>query len=293
MTRNKKQMSRIAYVDGSYVPKSQAAVSIEDRGFQFADAVYEVWSVFGGRLADLDGHLARLERSLRELSIPVPMGRGALLTILKEVIRRNKINDGMVYLQVSRGVAPRDHFFPEYAVPTVVITAKPVDFGAAARKAEVGIKVISLPDNRWGRCDIKTVGLLANCMAKEEAKIKGASEVFYYDQDGFVTEGGSSNAYMITQDGVILTRSLEANILGGITRLNIIGIAKDLGMEVREQAFGIDEVKSAREVFVTAATALVMPVVQVDESVIGNGTPGDFVTRLRAAYIEKAIKTAI
>jgi len=286
-------MSRIAYVDGVYLPRSQAAVSIEDRGFQFADAVYEVWSVFGGRLADLDGHLVRLQRSLRELAIPMPMTRASLLIVLKELIRRNKIYNGMVYLQISRGVAARDHFFPENSFPTVVITAKSVDFVAAAKKAEAGIKVITVEDNRWGRCDIKTVGLLPNCMAKEKAKEQGASEVFFFDRDGMVTEAGSSNAYIINQKGEILTRSLEANILAGITRFNLIDIAKELGIPVIERAFSVDEAKVAREAFVTAATAFVMPVVQVDNCVIGNGKPGDIVTRLRAAYIEKALKSAI
>lgn len=286
-------MARIAYVDGAYTPKSQAAVSIEDRGFQFADAVYEVWSVFEGRLADLSGHLDRLERSLGELSIPMPMSRQALLVVLKEVVRRNKVLNGMVYLQISRGVAPRDHFFPENPVPTVVITAKPVDFHAADQKAEAGIKVIAVPDNRWGRCDIKTVGLLPNCMAKEQARSLGATEVFYYDRDGLVTEGGSSNAYMVTQDGEILTRDLQANILGGVTRLNLIAIANSLGITVREKAFTVEEAKSARELFVTAATALIMPVVQIDDRIIGNGKPGDIVTRLRKAYIEIARQAAV
>ena len=285
-------MPRTAYVNGVYVPLRDAAISIEDRGFLFADSVYEVWSVFGGQLGDLDGHLNRLERSLRELQIAMPMPRHALVVVLNEVIRRNRIFEGMVYLQVSRGAAPRDHVFPAGVKPGVVITARPVDREAAATKAEHGIKVISVPDIRWGRCDIKTTGLLPNVLAKQAAKEQGAGEVIFIDRDGYVTEGGSTNVYMVGDDGVIRTRSLKANILPGVTRLNLLSVIAESGLDLREEAFTLEEAKSAREVFVSAATSLVMPVVAIDGHPIGNGAPGLIATALREAYIDQARRTA-
>jgi D-alanine transaminase len=285
-------MPRIAYVNGAYVRASEAVVSIEDRGYQFADAVYEVWSVFGGRLADLDGHMNRLERSLRELSISMPMPRQSLLVVLEEVVRRNHIIEGMLYLQVSRGVAPRDHVFPKGVKPAIVITAKPVDREAAARKAEAGVKAISAPDIRWGRCDIKTVGLLPNVLAKQAAKEQGAAEVIFVDRDGFVSEGGSTNVYMVGDDGVIRTRTLKANILAGVTRLNLMSVIKESGLEIREDAFTLDQAKAAREVFVTAATSLVLPIIAIDDQAIGNGMPGPVALSLRDSYIDKAQRTA-
>ena len=285
-------MPRIAYVNGAYVRNAEAAVSIEDRGYQFADAVYEVWSVFGGRLADLEGHLNRLERSLGELGIAMPMPRQSLLIVLEEVVRRNHIIEGMVYLQVSRGVAPRDHVFPIGVKPSVVITAKPVDREAAARKAEAGVKAISAPDIRWGRCDIKTVGLLPNVLAKQAAKEQGAAEVIFVDRDGLVSEGGSTNVYMVGDDGVIRTRTLKANILAGVTRLNLLSVIAESGLEIREDAFTLAEATAAREVFVTAATSLVLPVVAIDGHPIGAGTPGPVALSLRDSYIDKARRTA-
>ena len=285
-------MPRIAYVNGAYERAREAAVSIEDRGYQFADAVYEVWSVFDGRLADLAGHLNRLERSLSELRIAMPMPRTSLLVVLNEVVRRNRIREGLVYLQISRGVAPRDHVFPLNIRPSVVITAKPVDRDAAARKASVGIKAISVPDIRWGRCDIKTVGLLPNVLAKQTAKEQGAGEVIFVDNDGFVTEGGSTNVYMVTKDGLIKTRSLTANILPGVTRLNLLPLIAESGIELREESFTLDEAKAASEVFLTAATSLVMPIVAIDDHKIGDGKPGPVACALREVYIERARASA-
>ncbi|HTN41453.1 MAG TPA: D-amino-acid transaminase [Asticcacaulis sp.] len=285
-------MPRIAYVNGAYERAREAAVSIEDRGYQFADAVYEVWSVFDGRLADLAGHLNRLERSLSELRIAMPMPRTSLLVVLNEVVRRNRIREGLVYLQISRGVAPRDHVFPVNIRPSVVITAKPVDRDAAARKASVGIKAISVPDIRWGRCDIKTVGLLPNVLAKQKAKEQGAGEVIFVDNDGFVTEGGSTNVYMVTKDGLIKTRSLTANILPGVTRLNLLPLIAESGIELREESFTLDEAKAASEVFITAATSLVMPIVAIDDHKIGDGKPGPVACALREVYIERARASA-
>ncbi|HTM82377.1 D-amino-acid transaminase [Asticcacaulis sp.] len=285
-------MPRIAYVNGAYERTSAAAVSIEDRGYQFADAVYEVWSVFDGRLADLAGHLNRLERSLSELQIAMPMPRTALLVVLNEVVRRNRIREGLVYLQVSRGVAPRDHVFPMNMRPSVVITAKPVDRDAAARKAAVGLKAISAPDIRWGRCDIKTVGLLPNVLAKQKAKEQGAGEVIFVDSDGLVTEGGSTNVYIVTKDGVIKTRSLTANILPGVTRLNLLPLINESGIELREESFTLEEAKMAAEVFITAATSLVMPIIAIDDHKIADGKPGPIACALREVYIERARASA-
>ena len=285
-------MPRIAYVNGAYTPLREAAVSIEDRGLLFADSVYEVWSVFDGQLADLDGHLNRLERSLRELQIAMPMPRQSLLIVLNEVVRRNRILEGMVYLQVSRGAAPRDHVFPVGVKPGIIVTARPFDREAAAQKAEKGIRAISVPDIRWGRCDIKTTGLLPNVLAKQAAKEQGAGEVIFVDADGFVTEGGSTNVYMVGDDGVIRTRSLTANILPGVTRLQLLSVIAESGFDVREDAFTVEDAKKAREVFISAATSLVMPVVAIDGAPIGNGAPGLVATALRDAYIDRARRTA-
>jgi D-alanine transaminase len=284
-------MPRIAYVNGVYERTSEAAVSIEDRGYQFADAVYEVWSVFDGRLADLAGHLNRLERSLSELQIAMPMPRTSLLVVLNEVVRRNRIREGLVYLQISRGVASRDHVFPVDVRPSIVITAKPVDREAAARKAAEGIRAISAPDIRWGRCDIKTVGLLPNVLAKQKAKEQGAGEVIFVDADGFVTEGGSTNVYIVV-DGVIKTRSLTANILAGVTRLNLLPLIAESGIELREESFTLAEAKAASEVFITAATSLVMPIIAIDDHKIGDGKPGPIACALREVYIERARASA-
>jgi D-alanine transaminase len=285
-------MPRIAYVNGLYERTSEAAVSIEDRGYQFADAVYEVWSVFDGRLADQAGHLNRLERSLSELQIAMPMPRTSLLVVLNEVIRRNRLREGLVYLQISRGVAARDHFFPANTRPSMVITAKPVDRDAAEIKAAAGIKAISAPDMRWGRCDIKTVGLLPNVLAKQQAKTRGAGEVIFVDQDGYVTEGGSTNVYIVTTDGTIRTRSLEANILAGVTRLNLLPLIRESGITFSEAAFTLEDALSAAEVFVTAATSLVMSIVAINDTPIGDGKPGPIACALREVYIERARASA-
>ncbi len=286
-------MSRIAYVNGRYERHGEASVHIEDRGFQFADAVYEVWSVFDGRLADYSGHMLRLWRSLDALSIPHPMSEPALSVILNTVIRKNRIREGMVYLQVSRGAAPRDHVFPGADLPpTVVVTAKAVDRAQHARKAAQGVAVITVPENRWGRCDIKTVGLLPNCMAKTTARDAGASEAWFVDAEGYVTEGTSTNAWIVTPDGAIVTRDLGANILHGVTRRTILALAAEQGLRFEERPFTVDEAKAAAEAFFSAATALVMPAVSIDGVKIGDGTPGPVARGLREAYINRAFVTA-
>ena len=282
-------MPRIAYVNGRYTPHDRAAVHIEDRGYQIADGVYEVWAVFDGQLADTEGHLARLERSLGELQIAMPMNRAALQMVLREVLRRNRIRNGMLYLQVSRGVAPRDHVFPDPPVPpSMVVTAKHIDRAGAEAKAAKGVTVITTPENRWGRCDIKTVGLLPNLLAKQAAREQGSAEAWFVDADGLVTEGGSSNAWIVDASGALRTRDTGANILRGITRIAIMGLAEELQMKVEERPFTAAEAKSAREAFFTGAGALVMPVVAIDGEPIGDGKPGPVASRLRALYVEQA-----
>lgn len=282
-------MSRIAYVNGRYVPHADGAVSIEDRGYQFSDGVYEVCEVRKGALIDRRRHLDRLERSLAELRIAMPMSRAALGHVLNEVVRRNRVRDGMVYLQVTRGVAPRDHAFPSFPVrPALVVTAKSVDPAKGARAAEDGIAVITVPENRWDRVDIKSVGLLPNVMAKQQAKEQGAKEAWFVDTSGFVTEGSSTNAWIVTTDGSLVTRPAEHGILKGITRTVVLDVAARHGIRVEERAFSVDEAKRAREAFVTAATQIVMPVVKIDGAVVANGKPGSIATQLREAFHDHA-----
>jgi D-alanine transaminase len=287
-------MGRIAYVNGAYVRHADAAVHIEDRGYQFADAVYEVWAMSGGLLCDPEGHFTRLERSLGELSIDMPMTRAALTTVLKETIRRNRIRDGLVYLQVSRGVAPRDHVFPASPIaPAVVVTVKRTDPAAAEARAAAGVGVLTTPENRWGRCDIKTVGLLPNVLAKQAAKEAGATEAWFIDADGLVTEGASSNAWIVTSEGVLVTRDTGANILRGVTRETLLEVARTANIRIEERAFSLTEACSAREAFFTGAGALLLPVVSIDGRAVGDGRPGPVATRLRSLYIESARAAAI
>ena len=287
-------MSRIAYVNGRFAPKMQAVVHIEDRGYQLADAVYEVWALFDGKLADPEGHFARLERSLSELRIPMPMSRAALTTVLRETVRRNRIREGLVYLQVSRGVARRDHAFPTMPVPpAVVVTVSRVDRATTEARAAAGVSVVTTPENRWGRCDIKTVGLLPNVLAKQKAREAGAAEAWFVDDLGFVTEGASSNAWIVDGDGVLRTRDTNANILRGVTRLSLLDVAREAGLKVEERPFTPDEAVAAKEAFITGAGTLVLPVVAIDGRNVGDGKVGPVAMRLRRLYIERAKATAI
>jgi D-alanine transaminase len=287
-------MGRVAYVNGRFVPHGEAFVHIEDRGYQLADAVYEVWALFDGRLADAEGHFARLERSLSELRIPMPMSRRALTMVLKESVRRNRVREGLVYLQVSRGVAPRDHAFPTQAVrPAMIVTVKGVNRAASEAQAAKGVAVITTPENRWGRCDIKTVGLLPNAMAKQQAREAGAGEAWFVDDLGFVTEGASSNAWILDGEGRLRTRDTNANILRGITRHTLLDVVADEGLEVDERPFTPEEAVRAREAFITGAGSLVLPVIAVDGKPVGKGSPGPVATRLRRLYIERAKATAL
>lgn len=286
-------MSRVAYVKGAYRPHGQAVVHIEDRGFQFADGVYEVWAVFDGRLADFDGHITRLKRSLGELRIDVPMSDAALSRVLSETIRRNRVRNGLVYLQVTRGTAPRDHAFPKDIAPSVVVTAKSLDLSKGRKLAANGAAGVTQPDIRWGRCDIKTVGLLPNVLAKQAARETGAYECLMYDEMGLVTEGSSTNAWIVDETGKLRTRDTQANILKGVTRTALLTLIKEQGLELEERAFTVEEAKRAREVFVTAASSFVMPLVSLDGVRIGDGRPGPVATRLRELYLEQARRDAI
>jgi D-alanine transaminase len=287
-------MGRIAYVNGRYQRHADAAVHIEDRGYQLADAVYEVWSVFGGRLADAEGHFARLARSLGELRIPEPMSRAALTVVLREVLRRNQVREGLIYLQISRGVAPRDHAFPEgELIPSAVITAKSLDRAASEAKAAKGIAVITTPENRWGRCDIKTVGLLPNVLARQAARERGAGEALFVDEMGLVTEGASANAWILDGDGVLRTRDTQANILRGVTRRTLLDVIAEAGLKVEERPFTPEEMAQAKEAFITGAGSLVLPVIAIDGRPIGGGASGPVAKRLRSLYIERAKQTAV
>jgi len=287
-------MSRIAYVNGVYGPHAHAQVHIEDRGFQLADGVYEVWAVFDGRLADAEGHFARLDRSLSELDIEPPMSRAALQVVLHEVLRRNRVREGIIYLQVTRGTARRDHAYPDPSVPpTLVVTAKSIDRAATNAKAERGIKVKTMPENRWGRCDIKTIGLLPNAMARQAAKEEGASEAWFVDAAGLVTEGAASNAWIVDKDGTLRTRDLKANILRGITRGTLMEVISTSNLKVEEAPFTVEDVLQAREAFITGAGALVTPVTHIDGKPIGEGQAGPVSLRLRRDYISRAKREAL
>jgi len=278
-------MSRIAYVNGRYVPHGEATVHVEDRGYQFADGVYEVCEVRAGRLIDERRHLQRLMRSLAELRMALPMPLAALGVVLRETVRRNRVQDGLVYLQITRGVARRDFLFPAVETkPSVVVTARNLDRAKLERSAAQGIAVVTVPDNRWERVDIKSVSLLPNVLAKEAARAAGAREAWFVDKDGFVTEGASSNAWIVTRDGTLVTRPADSGILRGITRSVVLDVvaAQDLGFE--ERRFSVEEAYGAREAFVTSASQIVMPVVAIDGRPVGNGAPGLVATALRRDF---------
>ncbi|MGH3263067.1 MAG: D-amino-acid transaminase, partial [Trebonia sp.] len=262
---------------------------IEDRGYQYADGVYEVIAVANGKLVDEEPHFVRLHHSLSELRIEPPIGDGALKIVMREVVRRNGVDTGIVYLQITRGVAPRDHAFPARPVrPSIVITAKPVDMAAAEAKAARGIGVVTTPETRWARCDIKTIALLPNVLAKQTARESGAGEAWFVDERGLVTEGASSNAWIVDADGVLRTRDLNANILRGITRKSLMELIAREGLQVSERPFSAEEAKQAREAFITGAGSLVTPVVSIDGAPVGDGQPGPVATGLRASYLSEA-----
>ena len=278
-------MSRIAYVNGRYLPQRAAAVHVEDRGYQFSDGVYEVCEVRGGCMIDQRRHVARLKRSLQELRIEMPMSEAALAIVMHECIRRNRVRDGIIYLQITRGVAPRDHGFPPPGTrPSVVVTAHGIDVAGNERIAADGVAVITVPDNRWQRVDIKSISLLPNVLAKQAAREKGAKEAWFVDGVGHVTEGSSSNAWIVTRSGKVVTRPADNGILRGITRTVLIGVIRAQGLEFEERPFTVEEAYGAREAFLTSASQIVMPVVRIDDRPVGNGAPGSVATALRAEF---------
>jgi D-alanine transaminase len=278
-------MARVAYVNGRYRPHREAMVHVEDRGYQFADGVYEVCEVRGGRLVDERRHLARLKRSLDELRIDLPMSPAALGIVLRETVRRNRVRDGLVYLQVTRGVARRDHAFPPAGTaPAMVVTARSLDPARGERTAAEGIAVITVPDTRWARVDIKSVSLLPNVLAKQAAREMGAREAWFVDAEGFVTEGSSSNAWIVTAGGEVVTRPADHSILNGISRAVVLDAVAAQGLTLVERAFTTTEAWAAREAFVTAASQIVQPVVRIDGKPVGDGRPGPVATGLRREF---------
>ncbi|NKJ05572.1 MULTISPECIES: D-amino-acid transaminase [unclassified Rhizobium] len=287
-------MPRIAYVNGRYVPHSDAMVHIEDRGYQFADGVYEVCEVRHGLIVDLTRHLDRLNRSLGELRIAWPMARAALILVIRETLRRNHVRNGLFYLQITRGVARRDHVFPADGTPSsIVVTAKSTDQSLIAKKNANGIKAITVRDNRWDRVDIKSVGLLPNALARQQAKEAGAQEAIYIDHNGMVKEGAATNVWIVDHDGNLVTRPAEHGILRGITRTTLMDVAAKLGVTIVERFFSVEEMMAAREVFITAATSICFPVVSIDGETIANGHPGSMSQKIREAFFDVAEKTVI
>jgi D-alanine transaminase len=285
-------MSRIAYVNGRYVPHGRAMVHIEDRGYQFADGVYEVCEVRGGHLVDERRHMQRLARSLGELRIAPPMPPSAIGVILREVVRRNRVGEGIVYAQVTRGVAARDHGFPEKELPSsLVVTAKELPVAPRHRRAEHGVAVITVPDNRWERVDIKTIALLPNVLAKQAAHDAGAFEAWFVDGGGFVTEGSSTNAWIVNADGILVTRQAGRGILKGITRTVVFDIVGEEGLHLEERPFSLSEALAAREAFLTSASTAVTPIVTINGTAVGNGKPGPVAKHLRQIF-DQAVEIA-
>ena len=278
-------MSRIVYVNGRYVAHRDAMVHVEDRGYQFSDGVYEVCEVRDGRLVDERRHIDRLQRSLSELKIAMPMTRAALAVVLRETVARNRVRNGIVYIQVTRGVARRDHAFPPPGTrPAIVVTARAIERTRGENEAAAGVAVVSVPESRWARVDIKSVSLLPNVLAKQVAKDAGAREAWFVDKDGFVTEGSSSNAWIVTADGKVMTRPADNSILKGISRGVVFDAMKDLGVTFDERPFTLSQALAAREAFITAASQIVLPVVRIDGKPVGDGKPGKVATALRGAF---------
>ena len=284
---------RIAYVDGRYIRHGAAGVHVEDRGLQFADSVYEVIAVSNARLVDAAPHLARLEKSLSSIGINMPVCPASLAVILNETARRNQLREGLLYLQVTRGAASRDHAAPDNACPTLIVTAKRTDASLMQARRGSGVAVISTADIRWARCDIKSTGLLPNVLAKTEARKQGAYEAWFVDGDGFVTEGSSTNAWMVGSDGAPITRSLHDNILAGITRSVLLQAMSAAGIVVQERAFSLEEAYGAHEAFISSATGGVIPVVQIDGKAVGSGAVGPVAKHMYALYCELSRKISM
>jgi len=280
---------RIAYVNGRYLPHPAAAVHIEDRALQLGDGIYEVCNVIGGRMLDEEPHLDRMERSLRELGIPMPMGRTALKLVMREMIARNRIPDGFLYIQVTRGAVKRDHIPPANGPrPTLIMTMRAQDMAGLNQRLENGIAVSTQPDIRWGRCDIKTVQLLPNLLAKQAARKAGAFEAWLVDPDGYVTEGSSTNAWIVDKHGTVITRDLSNAILPGVTRRVILQALGEAQLNFVQRKFTVAEALGAQEAFLSSATGAAVPVVAIDGQTIGNGRPGALTRRIRELYFAQA-----
>lgn len=281
---------RDAYINGRFVGHREAQVHVEDRGLQLGDSVYEVFLIRDGAILDEREHVDRLERSLGEIRIAMPMGRAALALVMRELVRRNRVRDGFLYLQVTRGAAKRDHPIPSLPPrPSLILTAKPFDLAAATARARDGIAVVTHPDERWGRCDIKSTQLLANLLAKTEARRLGGYEAWLVDAQGFVTEGASTTAWIVDKDGRIVTRALSHAILPGVTRRVILEAAAEAQMPVVERAFTPAEAKAAREAFISSASGAAVPVVTIDGAPVGDGRPGPLTRRIGELYARKSI----
>lgn len=277
-------MSRIAYIDGSYQPLNMPGIMVEDRGYQFADGVYEVCAVRNGKLLDETMHLERLDYSLQELNIPAPMSRAALQQVMRETLRRNHIHNGILYMQVSRGVAPRDHMYDPALKPVVVMTARPMNMLRRDRIMETGIEVITVPDQRWARCDIKSISLLPNVLARQSARDAEVQEAWQIDGQGMVTEGAATNAWIVDKAGCLRTRPATNQILNGIVRQVILDCANKAGLTVEEEPFSLEEALNAQECFSTASTMSVFPVVKIDGQPVADGKPGAVSKQLSDAY---------
>lgn len=275
---------RFAYVNGRYQRHGEAAVHIEDRGLQFGDSIYEVFSVRDGNLRDEDGHLDRLERSLREIEMTMPMGRAALQLVLREVVRRNDLKNGLLYMQVTRGASNRDHPIPANIKPTLIVTARAMDADLAEAKRRNGVSVITTPDERWARRDIKTTQLLPNLLAKTRAKRAGAYEAWLVDADGVITEGSSTNAWIVDASGQLITRDLSHSILPGVTRAVILEAAKNAQIRIVEKGFTLADALAAKEAFISSANGAAVPVTHIDNRPIGDGKPGPLTLRVQALY---------
>ena len=281
-------MSRIAYIDGCYQPLNEPAVMVEDRGYQFADGVYEVCAIRNGNLLDEIEHLERLDYSLAELNIAAPMARGALQIVMRETVRRNRVRNGILYIQVSRGVAPREHSYGDDVRPVITVTARPTDPAKRQYVLEHGIEVISVPDQRWARCDIKSISLLPNVLARQAARNAKVQEAWQIDANGLVTEGGATNAWIVDAQGRLRTRPAANDILNGIIRQVLIGLVADMDIEFVEEAFSLDDALGAQECFSTASTLAVFPVISIDGKQIGSGKPGPVSLALAEAYANRS-----
>ena len=286
------ELPRIAYVNGRYLPLHEAAVHVEDRGYQFADGIYEVAALMNGRLLDWEPHLARLQRSANELALPLPTTPPVLTLIAERMVALNRIADGLLYIQVTRGVARRDHVFPRTVRPALVMTLRPFDFRQRVRALETGLGVIAVPDERWARPDIKSVSLLPNVLAKEAARAAGAAEAWMVDRNGHVTEGGSTNAWIVARDGTVATRETGRAILAGVMRATLLRLQQGGEIRIVERPFTVAEARDAAEAFLTSTTNPCVPVIRIDGVPVGDGRPGPVTLKIaRAVWAEIARQT--